>query len=330
MKKARGQYCLYIKRHLILFARLLMLVSVFVGCTILPVSSPVDEKGLSKVFMRGTVSFDDGVFSMRLCNSSNVVTLKDQNNQLLRHFTKDNLYPSLYVELDVADDQTAAWNVIKIWFVSQKPKRCQLDIRTLDYKINGIDGYWESEVVDNIVSITKKDLYSKLNFINRDVKPLQWKGQLSAGRNKEYKMLLTIKEQVCRDDSDQWYALQATLKLNNEVLLGCVRKGDSSARFIEGNYSSELERDSAFIVLNLQKNNHLKLIIDYRNGHPIVIKEGDWKISENRVLSLNLDRVENDTEQSIILFQMFENRMLRQKGYSDILGKEGLSLLPSN
>ncbi|MFT5707412.1 MAG: hypothetical protein ACI9ES_001703, partial [Oceanospirillaceae bacterium] len=169
-----------------------------------------------------------------------------------------------------------------------------------------------------------------LSFDTKKNQDNTWYGTLQLAQGKQYKMRLKIENKVCLDKSGQWYSLSANLDLNGETHLGCARKGDQFKKFASGNYSNQLANGSAFIVLDLQQDNSAKLILDYRNGHPMIVSKGQWKMLSNQVLELNLNSHDARIAQSVMLFQVFNNHELKLKSFSELLGNKGLKLLPNS
>ncbi|EPJ51539.1 MAG: hypothetical protein OFPI_17300 [Osedax symbiont Rs2] len=87
---------------------------------------------------------------------------------------------------------------------------------------------------------------------------------------------------------------------------------------------------NAFIVLNLASDHSVDLLLDYRNGHPLVVSKGQWKMHPNQILEVALRPAQLNSEQSVMLFQVFNNSELRLTGFSELLGNNGLKLLPVN
>lgn len=285
-----------------------------------------------KVFtkhLRGTVYIEGSEYKLRLCGSGRIVNLLDTNNQLFPHiFVNNEFIPSLYIEFEASAAHKIDWQLENIYFVSKKPNNCGAKVETLDYLVNAYNDQWKIEISDNIVTLNKRNIYSQLTFVSNSELPGHWRGELVLPRAIHYKMELTISDKVCTDRFDQWYSASARLKLNGENLLGCVRTGASVKNFVSGKYSNMLSTDQAFIVLNLDEDNSASLILDYRNGQPMIVNAGVWEMLANQVVSVNLKDVDSALESSVMLFQVFDSHELKLKGFSELLGNSGLKLLP--
>ena len=301
----------------------------FLGC--LPILK--DEVAKSEItfgkFLRATVYLEEAGYTIRLCGASSVDLLFDPAQLLTKHFLQGQLQiPSLYVELDASVAQSFDWEVKKLYFISKKPQACGANVQAIDYLIKAKNGQWQADVIKNKVILSKPNIYSQLTFTSKDYSNNQWSAQLQLAQGRGYKMTLDITDQECVDDSEQWYSLSASMLLNGELFAGCARKGDSANSFVSGKYTNPLAVDNAFIVLNLEEDNKASLIIDYRNGHPMIVSNGNWKIRSNQVLELNLFSAAPEPEQSVMLFQVYNNHELSLKSFSEQLGKAGLKLLP--
>ncbi|NQZ32344.1 MAG: hypothetical protein HRU06_13820 [Oceanospirillaceae bacterium] len=278
--------------------------------------------------LRGTLYIEKSQYKLRLCGSGRVVNLLDKKNKIFPHiFKNDEFIPSLYIEFEASAIQRIDWQLEKLYFVSKKPNNCGAKVETLDYFVSADNDQWQIEVSDKKVLLNKRNIYSQLAFVSTSEKPNHWRGELVLPHGIHYKMDLTIKDKVCIDDLDQWYSASAKLKLNNETLLGCVRTGGSVKSFVSGKYSNTLSSDQAFIVLNLDEDNSASLILDYRNGQPMIVNTGTWEMLVNQVVSVNLNASDSQLPSSVMLFQVFDSHELKLKGYSDLLGSE-LKLLP--
>ncbi|EPJ44480.1 MAG: hypothetical protein OFPII_34470 [Osedax symbiont Rs1] len=286
------------------------------------------EKLFSK-FLRGTVYLENSEYKFRLCGSSAVTNLLDPKQKLFSYFSVNNeIIPSNYVEFDAIAIKDLDWQVERVFFVSQKPKKCGADIQSLDYSIVSKDGLWDATIRKNELVINQQNIYTKLVFLSDLKVKNQWRGTMLLPRGKSYTMHLKIIDKLCVDEFDQWYTLSAKLVLNGKKYVGCARKGDRSKSFVSGKYSNVLADSDAFIVLNLFENEQAELILDYRNGHPLLVNKGTWKVNSNNTLELELKSNAGFEEQNIMLFEVFNNHELRLKGFSELLGQRGLKLLP--
>lgn len=309
-----------------ILATLMLLCS---GC--LPILK--DEVAKPKIafgkFLRATVYLQEAGYTIRLCGASSVDLLFDPAQLLTKHFLQgQQQIPSLYVELDASVAKSFDWEVKKLYFISKKPQACGANLQSKDYLVKAKNGQWQADVIKHKVILSKPDIYSQLTFNSKSYLNNQWSAKLQLAQDKGYKMTLDITDQECVDDFEQWYSLSAIMLLNSEQFTGCARKGDSTNSFVSGKYTNPLAVDNAFIVLNLEQTNKASLIIDYRNGHPMIVSNGNWKMRSNQVLELNLFSATPEAEQSVMLFQVYNNHELSLKGFSEQLGKAGLKLLP--
>lgn len=320
-----------IKKIIFKFPLIIMLFSViFVlqGCLVLTKQpeQPV-EKPLT-TFLRGTVYLEQQHYKIRFCGSSSIAVLKDPQQHLTRYFnTQSGQLPSLYFEISASAANSIDWELDEVHFSGQNPAQCGTRLRGVTYALMSVDGQLQGQIVDNRVSLNKQDLYTQLVFAAKREKET-WRGDLQFPQGRRFKMLIEKQPGECRDSNGQWYSQSATVKLNAETYQVCLRKGDPAKQFASGNYSNALANASAFIVLDLQQDNKARLILDYRNGHPLVINQGDWKMLSDHVLELRLVESAAGGEQSVMLFEVFNNNELRLKGFSELLGSSGLKLLP--
>ncbi len=315
----------YFKKLGVLISVLLLLNS----CMLVHESLQKAPEKLFVKFLRGTVYLENSEYKFRLCGATTIVDLLDSKQKLFSYFSVNNeIIPSNYVEFDATAIKGLDWQVEKVFFVSQKPKKCGADMRFLDYLIVAKDGLWNATIKKNELVINKQDIYTKLIFLSDLKIKNQWQGAMILPRGKSYKMHLKIIEKLCIDDFDQWHSLSAKLVLNGKKYIGCARKGDESKSFVSGKYSNILADSDAFIALNLFEDKKAELILDYRNGHPMLVIKGAWKVNSNNTLELDLKSNAGIEEQNIMLFQVFNNHELRLKGFSELLGQRGLKLLP--
>ena len=299
------------------------------GCISTLKSSAVSENTSFSKFLRGTVYLENSEYKIRLCGASTITKLFDPNQQLISHFSqKGDLLPTMYLEMSASAVQSLDWQVDKVYFAALKATGCGVDVQTLEYLVKGQKGLWQARVSEDKVQLSKQNIYSQLEFLSVANANNNWRGEMLLATGRMYKMHLKIIQQVCIDNLQQWYALSAELKLNGESHTGCVRKGDSLEEFHSGNYSNALSAGDAFIVLNLESDHSVSLILDYRNGHPMIVSKGQWKMHPEQILEVALLSADIYPEQSVMLFQVFNNKELRLKGFSELLGNNGLKLLP--
>jgi hypothetical protein len=288
----------------------------------------LEEVAFSK-FLRGTVYLEGGDYKIRLCGASSIDQLLDPNQFLSKHFFDNKQQiPSLYVEFNAVGANSVDWQLTKLYFISKKPQACGANIQAIDYLVTAKDGQWQADVSDNKVRLVKKNIFTKLTFNALNHVDNKWQAELQLAKGKQYKLKLHVFDRECSDNFGQWYNLSANMYLNSQLHTGCVRKGDRTKSFVSGKYSNALAIDNAFIVLNLEENNTADMIIDYRNGHPMIVSIGHWKMRANQVLELSLLSETNISEQNVMLFQVFNSHELRLKGFSELLGRTGLKLLP--
>jgi uncharacterized membrane protein len=301
------------------------------GCQLVNKPASVEQELAFSKFLRGVVYFENAQYRLRLCGATTIVNLSDPNQQLISHFViNDQVFPSKYVEFDASAIKALDWQLENLHFVSSKPKSCGADIDQLDYSITAKNGGWKADVSQQQVVVNKQDIYTKLTFKSNLQKVDKWRSSIVLPRGQKYTMELAVFEQECIDNTQQWHRTSATLKLNGVQYAGCARKGDSVKSFISGQYSNLLADGSAFIVLDLGADKAAALILDYRNGQPVLVNKGRWKMNANQLIEIDLVASDVSAEQSVMLFQIFNNHELRLKGFSEILGQTGLQLLPAN
>ena len=301
------------------------------GCMAAVQPTAVSENKSFSKLLRGTVYLENSQYKIRLCGTSSFAKLFDPNQQLISHFSvRGDLLPTMYLEFSATAAQSLDWEVDNILFSSVNANGCGLNLQSLDYLVKGKKGLWQARVSDNKVQLSKQNIYSQLEFLSAENAKNSWGGEIVLATGRAYKMNLKITPQVCIDEQQQWYALSAELKLNGESHLGCVRRGDSGIGFNSGKYSNVLSAGNAFIVLNLASDHSVDLLLDYRNGHPLVVSKGQWKMHPQQILEVALHSAQISDEQSVMLFQVFNNNELRLTGFSELLGNNGLKLLPVN
>lgn len=308
---------------------ILSFVVLLCGCVTTSSSlSSTAKKPFSK-FLRGTVYLDGNDYKFRSCGASEISSLVDSNRQLAVFFNKlDAPFPSLFVEFDAIAATEADWQVEKIHFAANKPKQCTDIADSSRYIIADVKGLWSASVSDEQVSIRKKGIYTQLIFSAQANQDNKWRASMVLPQGSKYDMSLSLKNSACTDHQQQWYSMSADLILNGEKLSGCVRKSITIDNFISGKYSNALADNDAFIVLSLTESQDVELIIDSRNGNPMIVSSGRWSLLPNQVLELSLDSGHSENESTVMLFQIFNNQELRLKGFSEVLGQTGLKLLP--
>ena len=309
---------------------LLLVVSMFLlqGCLYINSTAVEQQEPAFSKFLRGTVYVEDQQLKLRACGSSIIAVLKDPKQRLRQHFNKaGEQSPSLYIEANASAAGALDWQLEEVYFVSQRPQQCGAKLRGLDYLLESLDGVLQAQVSGQNVIINKQDIYTQLSFSSQRKGDI-WQGDLQLPQGRRFKMSLALNTTNCVDREQQWYSAGAKITLNGESHLACVRRGDPIKKFASGSYSNALSQDSAFIVIDLLSNNSARLILDFRNGHPLNVNQGHWKMLSSEVLELTLGEQADNTEQSVMLFQVFNNKELRLKGFSEILGNSGLKLLP--
>jgi len=282
-----------------------------------------------KKFLRGTVYIQEASYNLRLCGTGEIVRLLDPNQYLIPHIYLNNeIIPSVYLEFDARAANTLDWEVDKVYFASKKAGNCAEEIETADFLVSAVDQHWQAKIKNRNVALHKKNIYTQLSFVSDISKSDRWKAKMVLPHGISYNLDLQLSEKPCIDEQDQWYSLSANLKLNGEKLKGCARTGTSVENFNSGKFSNLLSSDDAFIVLNLNTDNSATMILDYRNGHPMLVNNGHWEMLENQVIAVKLKALDNNLQDSLLLFQVYDSKELRLKGFSELLGKVGLKLLP--
>jgi len=305
-------------------------ISVLLAGCVQTVKPPAIELNKSyKKFLRGTVYVEGANYNLRLCGTGKIVRLLDPNQFLIPHIYLNNeIIPSVYLEFDASAVDTPDWEVDKVYFASKKTGNCGDEIETVDFLVRAVDQQWQAKIKDREVALHKKNIYTQLSFASDISLPDRWKAKMVLPHGISYNLDLQLNERPCIDDQDQWYSLSANLKLNGESLKGCARTGTSVENLNSGKFSNLLSSDDAFIVLNLNSDNSATMILDYRNGHPMLVNNGHWELLENQVIAVKLKALDNSLQDSLLLFQVYDSKELRLKGFSELLGQVGLKLLP--
>lgn len=307
----------------------LAMTALLAGCLQTVKLPAIEPKKSYTKFLRGTVYIEAASYKLRLCGTGQVVELLDPNKYLIPHIYLNNeIIPSVYLEFDARAANTLAWEVDKVYFTSKKAGNCGEEIETLDFIVSAVDQHWQAKIKDRNVTFHKKNIYTQLSFISDISKSDRWKAKMVLPHGISYDLDLQLNEKPCIDEQDQWYSLSASLKLNSEKFNGCARTGASIENFNSGKFSNLLSPDDAFIVLNLNTDNSATMIFDYRNGHPMLVNEGQWERLENQVIAVKLKALDNNLQDTLMLFQVYDSRELRLKGFSELLGQAGLKLLP--
>jgi len=307
----------------------LAISALLAGCIQTVKPPTIELKKSYQKFLRGTVYIEGANYNLRLCGTGKVVGLLDPNQNLIPHIYLNNeIIPSVYLEFDARAANTLDWEVNKIYFSSKKAGNCSEEIETLDFLVSAVDQHWQAKIKNRNVALHKKNIYTQLSFVSDVSKSDQWKAKMVLPHGISYNLDLQLNEKPCIDDQDQWYSLSANLKLNGEKLKGCARTGASVENFNSGKFSNHLSPADAFIVLNLNTDNSATLILDYRNGHPMLVNNGHWKMLENQVIAVKLKALDDNLQDTLMLFQVYDSKELRLKSFSELLGKGGLKLLP--
>ena len=310
--------CVYVLHLSILFS-----LVVLQGC-----ATQQSQKAESQ-FLRGMVSKTPEGFYITPCYSQEARLLTNTGavSSRFKEQTLDEQLP-VYMELKAYQQADLKWLVESISVASGNSQSCRFDLSDIRLRAGGASPMWIADVLENSIRV---QMYQDLRTLKFPVKSTDkltgtWTSDLKGVRGESYSLTLTIKDQSCKDELNSWYRLTAEMSVNGDQFFGCAREGDTTKRSIVGSYSNELKDEQVFVVLDLKEEHIASMLLDYRNGQPLIVMAGEWKWSDNEKLVLHFMKRDGNEEQSIMWLKRAANGSLVQDGFSPHFGRSGVEL----
>lgn len=296
------------------------------GCMTLPQKIGQDDVE----FIRGSVVSDKGQFYMTPCFSQERRLLVDSAGYLARRYKDQSPNSDLpvYMELRAYQKVDLSWDVRQIDLAGGGSQACSYDMTGVTLRAAGTDPLWIADVTDEGVRIQSYYELRTLTFPFGEIAGNNgiWEGDLGSIKGREHSYRLTVTDQSCRDKLNAWYSKTARLELDGDVFFGCARDGNLTEKAIQGRYSTVLDDQKVFVVLDVLAEQRVSMLLDYRNGQPLIVLKGQWRWNENGKLILDFVEVDGRQQHTILVMSRKSDGGLKQEGFSEEFGREGLEL----
>ena len=306
-----------------------LLLPLFLLSACSPIKPSVDSDKPYE-FIRGAVIKDDDGFTITPCFSQTKRQLVDTSGLLSRRYNEQSPTSRLpvYMELWAYQQVDLAWNLYGVNLAGGGSKACDTDLRNVEYRAGGVNPVWVADVFGDHIRV---EIIHELRSMTFPISespslPFTWQSSITGIKGRTHDLEMQFRRQTCRDAVGAWYPLVAEVNLDGKVLKGCAREGDLMSRSIPGRYSNDLAPDESFVVLDLLVGHQAKLLVDYRNGQPLSILEGNWQLNKSGRLELNFVSVNGLAQQTILVMQRSAKGALVPYGYSEIFGNASLAL----
>lgn len=306
---------------------LLSVIALLSGCA---TTSPNNSELRGIEFIRGSVVFDQGRFYITPCFSQERRLLADNSSSLARLYkdqSPDSDLP-VYMELKAYQNVDLSWDVREISLSGGGSNACNYDMTGVKLRAAGTEPLWIADITDDGVRVQSYYELRTLTFPFGEVsgKNGVWEGKLGSIKGREHSYRLTVTSQSCRDNLNAWYSKSAKLELDGDIFFGCARDGNLTEKAIQGRYSNVLDNNNIFVVLDVLPEQNATMLLDYRNGQPLIIFKGQWSWNENGKLILDFKDVDGRSQQTILVMSRKSDGGLKQEGFSEEFGREGLEL----
>ncbi len=288
-----------------------------------------DTADSSRQLIRGAVNYSQGEFTITPCYSQERRKLQDKRGLVKKRYREQTPEGSLpvYMELRASPLTDLSWDVSDVQVAGGGSNACEFDLIGIQYRAAGSDPLWIADVLTDSVRVQSYDNLRTLTF------PLSlssgsggiWEGALKSVKNRTHRFRLEILDQSCRDKHNAWYRWTASLDLDGDLFYGCAREGDLTSRSVKGRYSNDLTQENVFVVLDLLDDQKASMLLDYRNGQPLIVMNGVWKWKSSDTLLLEFSEQDGRQQQSFLLLRRTVNGFVQQ-GFSSEFGRAGLSL----
>ncbi len=310
-------------QHIALFISLSILL-LLQGC-----ASQALKQGETLEFIRGLVSKTEHGFAITPCFSHESRPLLETHEVAARfkEQTRDVELP-VYMELKAAQQTDLNWRVLNVSVAGGNVQTCRFDLADIRLRAGGSKPMWIADFLDDSIRVQIVQDLRTLKFPVQLPENLvgSWSSDLKGVRDESYNLSISILDQACRDEFKAWYRWTAEMTLNGTIYSGCAREGNSAQRSIIGSYSNDLKEDQVFVVLDLKEDQAASMLLDYRNGQPLIVMSGEWKWNEEGRLMLHFIKQDGQDQQSIMWFKRSANGSLVQDGFTPQFGRSGFEL----
>ncbi|WP_054340269.1 hypothetical protein [Neptunomonas antarctica] len=256
--------------------------------------------------------------------------LQDTNGQLgkLYYEQSPDFELPVYMEMKAAQGTDLVWHVSDVTVAGGGMDACQINLANIRFRAQGSDPRWMADVLSDIIRVQSFEHLRTLNFSIERQESAQsvWRGTLKNVGDQSHIFRLAIRDQPCRDANNIWYRWTSELSLDGNIFHGCAREGNLTNRALLGRYSNELNDNEVFAVLDLRQNNSAKMLLDYRNGQPLIVMSGRWEWSDNNKLALYFTDQDGREQESILLLRRTRSGSFIQEGFSAEFGRTGFEL----
>jgi uncharacterized membrane protein len=283
-----------------------------------------------EAFVRGAVSKEAGGYVITPCFSQERRRLRDTNRQLDKryHEQSQDFELPVYMEIKAAQGTDLVWDVRDVTVAGGGVEACQIELSNILFRAQGRDPLWMTDVLPGIIRVQSFENLRTLIFSVAGSEGVQrvWQGALKNVRDQSHTFRLAIRDQPCRDANNIWYRWTSELSLDGNVFYGCAREGNLTNRALLGRYSNELNDNEVFAVLDLRQNNSATMLLDYRNGQPLIVLSGRWEWKNNDKLALYFTDQDGRKQESILLLRRTTSGSFIQEGFSAEFGRTGFEL----
>lgn len=282
------------------------------------------------VFVRGIVSKEVDSFVMTPCYSQERRKLYDTRGLLKQRFSEqfEGIDIPVYMEINAEQGTDLVWRVDDVMVAGGGSRMCHTDLSDISFRAQGSDPAWLTDVLSDSVRVQSYQNLRTLHFPVDEMSGVQgiWQGELKNIRDESHTFRLEIRDQSCMDNSNIWYRWSSDLVLDGDLFHGCARQGDVTNRALLGRYSSQLNDNEVFIVLDLLSKKTATMLLDYRNGQPLIVKLGEWQWKNNQTLILHFTKQDGRDQESFLLLKRTRSGNFVQEGFSAEFGRGGIEL----
>ena len=299
------------------------------GCQTL---QPVSTQDRPYEFVRGTVTYQGGVYFLKPCFSQNLRQIKDVQGLVAERYREQSPLSRLpiYMELWAYQDTQLQWHVDSVNLAGGSSQACQVSLNNIQYRAAGQNPPWRADVTDSTVRVEILNELRNYQFPNGNTSSTsrRWTEQITTG-NRTHDLSMQFFQRSCYDELGAWYPLEAVVNLDGRRLTGCVREGDVMNRSLPGRYSNGLNPGEAFLVLDVMSDGTSRLSVDYRNGTALNVFTGTWRWTRTEKLALEFTELNGRNQQTILLLKHRLGGGWVPDGFNDLLGSAQVELLRS-
>lgn len=302
---------------------LLGIVLLLAGCSALTVERDPDYQ-----LIRGTVRPSPEGFYITPCYSHQPrqLTASAQVQARYQQLAVSSGLP-VYMELWAKPLPNLDWQVSDVQMAGASVQACRFSLAGIRFRAAGSQPLWVADLLPDSIRVRSYEQLRTLKFpLDEQQSRLGvWTGTLQGTNNNTHQLRLEIRDTPCLDEHQNWYRWRAYMTLDKRSFSGCARQGDLSSRSVKGRYSNELDTQQVFVVLDLLDQQQARMLLDYRNGQPLIVVIGQWRWQSETTLLVEFSAQDGRSRQSFLLLERTP-RGFRQQGFSSYFGRSGITL----